>query len=118
MYNDSCWHYLMLLWYCTPGDLSELSSQTEMFASRHCRLVGTRGTSPDPLTSSSRSSSYSSVVSNGSNTSDNSTRNKYLKVAQDSAKKTSGYGSGASGAIGASGGDPKVPGKNNSHWYC
>ena len=57
------------------GDLSELSLQTEVFAAKHSKpiigssvtpAVSTRGHSPEPLTASSRSSSYSSVVSSGS----------------------------------------------------
>ncbi|KAJ8297398.1 hypothetical protein KUTeg_023929 [Tegillarca granosa] len=47
-----------------PGDLSELSIQTQEFAQKQAKAVN--GFSPDLLTSSSRSSSYSSIVSNSS----------------------------------------------------
>ncbi|KAL3880717.1 hypothetical protein ACJMK2_032935, partial [Sinanodonta woodiana] len=50
-------------------DLSELSLQTEQFAQKHSKVLETQSNniSPDCLTSSSRSSSYSSIVSSGSN---------------------------------------------------
>ncbi|ESO93808.1 hypothetical protein LOTGIDRAFT_228573 [Lottia gigantea] len=62
----------------TPGDLSDLSIQTQDFASKHIKSMNSNGTvngfSPDSLSSSSRSSSYSSIVSNSSNGNDNKTK--------------------------------------------
>lgn len=58
-------------WYDITDDLSELSIQTENFTHRHLKtLVGehqVNGFSPDTLSSSSRSSSYSDIVSNNNN---------------------------------------------------
>ncbi|XP_052077045.1 transmembrane protein 131-like isoform X3 [Mytilus californianus] len=50
----------------SPGDLSELSIQTSNFEQKFNKTV-TGSFSPETLTSSSRSSSYSSIVSNSSN---------------------------------------------------
>ncbi|KAL5012220.1 hypothetical protein ScPMuIL_010771 [Solemya velum] len=54
----------------TPDDLSELSIQTENFTHRHLKTLANEnqvnGYSPEPMTSSSRSSSYSDIVSNNS----------------------------------------------------
>ena len=83
-----------------------------MFATRHSKNSGIRGTSPDPLTSSSRSSSYSSVVSNGGNTptiDPNNGRNKFFK-GDGNKKGTAGYG-----AAGAAGND-KTPGRHTMYY--
>ena len=48
----------------TTDNFSELASQTEKFAAKLNKNNG-RGASPDTLSTNSRSSSYSSVVSNG-----------------------------------------------------
>ena len=48
----------------TAENFSELASQTEKFAAKLNKNSG-RGASPDTLSTNSRSSSYSSVVSNG-----------------------------------------------------
>ncbi|KAK6172925.1 hypothetical protein SNE40_016488 [Patella caerulea] len=64
----------------TPGDLTDLSIQTQEFASKHIKSFSGNGNangfSPDSLTSSSRSSSYSSIVSNSSNGVDNKSKNR------------------------------------------
>ncbi len=52
-----------------PGDLSELSIQTDQFIQKQSKAQEAGATpsfSPEGLTSSSRSSSYSSIVSNSS----------------------------------------------------
>ena len=48
------------------GDLSELSIQTSNFEQKFSKNLTSNGFSPETLTSSSRSSSYSSIVSNSS----------------------------------------------------
>ena len=50
----------------SPGDLSELSIQTSNFEQKFSKNLTSNGFSPETLTSSSRSSSYSSIVSNSS----------------------------------------------------
>ncbi len=56
---------------CFADNFSELASQTEKFAAKLGKvgsggaLASGRGTSPDTLSTNSRSSSYSSVVSSG-----------------------------------------------------
>ncbi|XP_046566823.1 transmembrane protein 131-like, partial [Haliotis rubra] len=86
----------------SKGDLTELSIQTENFAQKHIKGLGSNGSasnggtnsqlngfSPEALTSSSRSSSYSSIVSNSS--SDSNTNKAKGKQSTAGDKRATGF---------------------------
>ncbi|XP_071088410.1 transmembrane protein 131-like isoform X1 [Haliotis cracherodii] len=121
----------------TPGDLTELSIQTENFAQKHIKSLGSNGSasnggtssqlngfSPEALTSSSRSSSYSSIVSNSS--SDSNTNKAKGKQSTAGDKRATGFspfgenglpGPIASGPIGIKNGASKSPtNKTRNPW--